>query len=160
MTPASLRIAADFAALPSFALALAALLAKTTLTSALQVVCRLRAKTFLLPEDAALMRTRTVAAEAPFVQRCANVWRNDLENLPLFLFVALSYTLLGGEAGRAMWLFGAYALLRYVHTVVYLLGLQPWRAVLYLMSLSITWTLAVNSLWLALQMFNFPAWGA
>jgi hypothetical protein len=44
----------------AFACALIALFAKTTATSMLQVVSRLRARNFLLPEDAAMLRVRPV----------------------------------------------------------------------------------------------------
>lgn len=140
----------SYPALPAFAIALIALFAKTTATSALQVVSRLRAGTFLLPEDAALMRTRPVAAEAAFVQRCANVWRNDTENLPLFLALALTYVLLGASAEWAQILFGAYVAIRYAHTVIYLRGLQPWRALLYLTGMAVCWVIGVRILMLAL----------
>lgn len=138
----------ELPALPAFAMALVALFAKTTLTSVLQVVSRLRARTFLLPEDAALMRTRPVAAEAPLVQRCANVWRNDVENLPLFVALALTYVLLGAPAASAQWLFAAYVVLRYVHTIVYLRGLQPWRALAYIAGLVVCWVIAARVLML------------
>lgn len=138
----------ELPALPAFAMALVALFAKTTLTSVIQVVSRLRARTFLLPEDAALMRTRPVAAEAAFVQRCANVWRNDVENLPLFVALALTYVLLGAPAESAQWLFAAYVVLRYVHTIVYLRGLQPWRALAYIAGLVVCWMIAADVLML------------
>lgn len=139
-----------YPALPAFALALVALFTKTSLTSVLQVVSRLRAGTFPIPEDARLMRKRPAEAEADFVRRCANVWRNDTENLPLFLALALAYVLLGATAESAQMLFGTYVVLRYAHTLIFLLGLQPWRAVLYLASMVVCWTIAVRSLMLAL----------
>lgn len=139
-----------YPAMPAFAMALVALFAKTTATSVLQVVSRLRTRTFLLPEDAALMRTRPVAAEATFVQRCTNVWRNDMENLPLFLALALTYVLLGASLESAQWLFAAFVALRYVHTVVYLRGLQPWRALLYMAGMAVCWVIAARVLMLAL----------
>ena len=133
-----------FPALPALAWALLALFAKTSLTSLLQVVSRIRAGVFPIPEDARLIGGRHTAAEAPFVQRCANVWRNDTENLPLFLALALAYVLLGASAASARWLFGAYVLIRYAHTTVFLLGLQPWRALLYLSGMAVCWTIAVR----------------
>ena len=87
-----------FPALPALAWALAALLAKTTLTSVLQMVSRARSGVFPIPEDARLMRGTIAADESPFVRRCANVWRNDTENLPFFLAVALVHVLLGAPA--------------------------------------------------------------
>jgi uncharacterized MAPEG superfamily protein len=140
----------DYPALPAFALALAALFLKTTLTSVLQVGARLRARTFVLPEDAALLRLGVRAQEAPFVQRCASVWRNDMENLPLFLALALSYVLLGGSAESARNLFALYVVLRYLHTAVYLAGMQPWRALLYLSGMAVCWTIAVRIVLLVL----------
>jgi len=131
-------------ALPAFAWALVALFAKASLTSLLQVVSRARAGVFPIPEDARLMRGQNAASEAPFVQRCANVWRNDTENLPLFLALALAYVLLGASAASAQWLFGAYILIRYAHTAVFLLGLQPWRALLYLSGMAVCWTIAIR----------------
>lgn len=138
-----------YPALPAFTLALVALFAKTTLTSVLQVLSRLRAGVFPIPEDARLLRRKPAEAEAPFVRRCANVWRNDTENLPLFLALALAYTLLGAPAALASQLFAAYVLLRYAHTIVFLLGLQPWRALLYLTGMGVCWVIAWKSLLLA-----------
>lgn len=139
-----------FPALPALAWALAALLAKTTLTSVLQVVSRARSGVFPIPEDARLMRGTVAPDESPFVRRCANVWRNDTENLPFFLVVALVYVLLGAPADTAQPLFAAYVVLRWLHTGVFLLGLQPWRALLYLAGLGVCWTLVWQSLRLAL----------
>lgn len=139
-----------YPAMPVFAMALVALFVKTTVTSMLQVASRLRAGTFLLPEDAALMRTRPVAAEAAFVQRCANVWRNDVENLPLFLVLALTHVLLGASRESAQWLFTTFVALRYAHTAVYLRGLQPWRALLYLSGLAVCGVIAARVLILVL----------
>lgn len=134
----------DYPALPVFALALVALLLKTTLTSALQVAARWRTRTFVQPEDAALLGLRPRQEEAPIVQRCASVWRNDVENLPLFLVLALSYVLLGATAEAALTLFGLYVALRYAHTVVYLYGLQPWRALIYLAGMAVCWIIAIR----------------
>ena len=131
----------------AFVCALLALFAKTTATSMLQVVSRLRARTFLLPEDAALLGVRPVPEEAAIVRRCAAVWRNDVENLPLFLALAFSWTLAGAGAVEAPLLFGAYVALRWLHTAAYLMGVQPWRAILYLGSLAVCWTIAVRLAW-------------
>ena len=143
--------ASAYPALPAFAFALAALFVKTTLTSILQVVSRLRAGVFPIPEDARLMGKRPAQAEDDFVRRCANVWRNDTENLPLFLALGLTYVLLGAPAWPAQLCFAAYVLLRYAHTAVFLLGLQPWRAVCYLAGLAVCWVIAAQSLVLAVR---------
>lgn len=132
----------DYPALQPFALALLALFFKTSVTSITQVLCRFRSGRYLMPEDAALVGKQSVASEAPFVQRFAYVWRNDVENLPLFLLLAFTYVLLGASRDTASWLFGSYVLIRYLHTLIYLRGLQPWRTVLYLSGLAICWIIA------------------
>ena len=144
-------VSTDFPALPALALSLVALFAKTTLTSVLQVASRVRAGAFPIPEDARMMRRSPAQAEATFVQRCAHVWRNDTENLPLFLALAFAYTLLGGPAGPAQLLFGVYVVLRFAHTGVFLLGLQPWRALVYLSGLAVCWVIAWRVFDMAIQ---------
>lgn len=134
----------EYPAFPAFAVAVVALFAKVTMTSVVQVVCRFQSRAFLLPEDAALAGVRPQAAEAPFVQRCASVWRNDTENLPLFLLLALTYTLLGASLASAQWLFTSYVVLRYFHTIAYLGGRQPWRAMLYIAGMLVCWVIAVQ----------------
>lgn len=142
-----------YPALPAFALALAALFLKTTLTSVLQVVSRLRSGVFPIPEDARLMGKPFAEAEADFVRRCANVWRNDTENLPLFMALGLTYVLLGASAASAQLWFGAYVALRYAHTAVFLRGLQPWRALMFLAGLTVCWVIAVRCVVLAWVLF-------
>lgn len=145
-----MNLITQFPALPAFVFALLALFIKTSATSMLQVISRIRANTFLLPEDAKLLRTTTVTREADFVARCANVWRNDVENLPLFLMLALTYVLLGAPAESAQLLFGIYVALRYAHKIVYLRALQPWRAIMYLSGLAVCWVIAYRCVLLVL----------
>lgn len=140
-----------YSALPVLVLAFAALLFKSTLLSVAQVVSRARARTFLVAEDARMMRTAVSDHEAPFVVRCSNVWRNDLENIPFFLIAALSFTLLGGSAGAAAWWFGSFVVVRYLHTAIYLSGRQPARMIAYLTGLALTWCVVVSSLTLAIR---------
>lgn len=141
----------SYPALPAFVLALVALFLKTSLTSALQVASRFRFRSFLLPEDAALVGLKPVLTEAALTQRCANVWRNDTENLPLFLALALAYVLLGASLASAGLWFGLYVALRYAHTAIYLSALQPWRALLFLSGMAVCWVIAVKSVPLALS---------
>lgn len=136
-----------YPAWPAFVCALILLFAKTTATSILQVASRVRARSFLLPEDAAMLGVRPVPEEAVLVRRCAAVWRNDVENLPLFLALAFSWMLSGAGANEAWLLFGAYVALRILHTGAYLAGLQPWRALLYLAGLGVCWTIAARLAW-------------
>jgi uncharacterized MAPEG superfamily protein len=144
-------ITSSFPALPAYAVALVALFLKTTLTSVVQVVSRVRAGVFPIAEDARLMGRTPADAEAPFVRRCANVWRNDTENLPLFMALGLTFVLLGASAQAGLIYFSLYVALRYVHTIVFLCGLQPWRAVFYLLGLSVCWAIAAQVALLAID---------
>jgi uncharacterized MAPEG superfamily protein len=135
-----------YPALQLFALTLVALFAKTTLTSLLQIVSRFGSRRFLLREDARLVGIEAVSSESFFVQRCAKVWRNDVENLPLFLMLALTYVLLGASHADAVWLFSSYVVIRYLHTIVYLRGLQPLRTILYLSGMAVCWMIAARVL--------------
>ena len=71
------------------------------------------------------------------------MWRNDTENLPLFMALVLIYTLLGASLVPAQWLFGADVALRYAHSIAYLCRLQPWCALLYSGGMLVCWLLAV-----------------
>jgi uncharacterized MAPEG superfamily protein len=134
----------DYPAFPAFCLALVALFLKTTMTSLLQIGARFRTRSFSAPEDAKLAGVAFTPRQANIVERCNSVWRNDVENLPLFLALALTYVLLGASLASASKLFAAYVVLRYLHTAVYLRGLQPWRAVFYLAGLAICCAIAVQ----------------
>lgn len=140
----------EYPAMPAFSLALIALFLKTTLTSVLQVAARFRTRSFSAPEDAKWAGVRLAPAEGGLVQRCSNVWRNDTENLPLFLALALSYVLLGASQEVASRLFALYVALRYLHTVVYLRGLQPWRALFYLGGMAVCAVIAAQIILLVL----------
>jgi uncharacterized MAPEG superfamily protein len=141
----------EYPALPAFAFALVALFLKTTMTSLLQVAARFRTRSFSAPEDAKWAGVPLASVEANLVQRCSSVWRNDMENLPLFLALALSYVLLGAPLATASMLFGIYVTLRYLHTAVYLRGLQPWRAIFYLGGIAICCVIAVQIIRMALK---------
>lgn len=140
----------EYPALSAFSLALVALLLKTTMTSLLQVTMRFRTRSFSAPEDARWAGTSMASDENGLVQRCSSVWRNDTENLPLFLVLALTYVLLGASLESASALFAAYVVLRYLHTAVYLRGLQPWRALCYLGGVAVCCVIAVRIVLLAL----------
>jgi uncharacterized MAPEG superfamily protein len=117
-------------ALHPWIFALTALLVKMHCNSALQKLGRERAGAYPRPEDAALFGVRH-ADDTGLALRAGRCWQNDLENIPLFLFVSLAYVLVGGPGDWATVLFGTYVAARVGHTVCYLLALQPWRLICY-----------------------------
>jgi uncharacterized MAPEG superfamily protein len=96
---------------------------------------------FVNPEDAKNFgQSGTVAKpeEAPEVARALRVQRNDLENIPLFFAVGLIYILTGASFVGAAVLCGIFTLARVTHTVVYLRGMQPARAICFVIGVSCT----------------------
>jgi glutathione S-transferase len=86
---------------------------------------------FVNPEDAKLFNGQEAAEEAPAVERASRAWRNDLENIPIFLILAWIYV----AAGLQLTAFEIYCLVfmlcRIVHTICYLNSIQPMRTIAY-----------------------------
>lgn len=128
-----------------FAIVSAILFLKMFATSLLQAVARVRSRTFTLPEDARLFaNARLAGSESPLVERLAKVWRNDLETIPIFLFLAIAYIETGcWPAGAAIY-FPAFAGFRIAHTIAYLNRMQPARTIFYLAGSFICVALALH----------------
>ena len=89
---------------------------------------------FVNPEDAKTFGSSGVEAkpeEAPEVARALRIQRNDLENIPLFFAIGLIYVLTGASPFGAVVLCGLFTLARVAHTLVYIRGLQPARAICF-----------------------------
>jgi uncharacterized MAPEG superfamily protein len=119
-------------ALRLYAITTALLFFKMAINSGIQGFHRIGKKAFVNPEDARLFGgTPPRAAELPQVQRAAAVWRNDLENIPIFLFLALVFTLADISPDGAPWYFGTFVVARFAHMVFYMNAMQPWRFLAY-----------------------------
>ena len=77
------------------------------------------------------MRSKAISSESLRLQRIGSVWRNELENIPYFLILALTYVQLGCRRGSAAFYFGLFAMFRFIHTLAYLQGWQPLRLICY-----------------------------
>jgi uncharacterized MAPEG superfamily protein len=86
---------------------------------------------FVNSEDAKTFAGKESSTEAPAVERASRAWRNDLENIPIFLILAWIYV----AAGLSIDAFIIYCLIfmaaRIVHTICYLNGIQPLRTISY-----------------------------
>lgn len=135
----------------SFLLAL-----KMWANSMIQAVGRFKNKVFVNPEDArvfgGLMKTdiNPSTQEHPLVSRASLCWRNDLENIPLFLLLALGYVLIGGSTYWGILYFSVYTVARVLHTWFYMAMLQPWRTLVYEVGAAATFLMAVHSVYIAL----------
>jgi uncharacterized MAPEG superfamily protein len=87
---------------------------------------------FLNPEDAATFGGLAVAQEPEMVQRASRAWRNDLENIPIFLILAWIYV----AAGLSATAFATYCIVfmvaRIIHTICYIKAIQPWRTAAFM----------------------------
>lgn len=98
--------------------------------SIVQGRARLTSRTFVNPEDAALFGGHLQPQESPAVERASAVWRNDLENIPLFLILAWIYVAaIGLSAGAFEVYCVVFVIARIFHSIFYLNSIQPWRTV-------------------------------
>jgi glutathione S-transferase len=92
---------------------------------------RLRTQTFTNPEDVSAFGGKLEPQEAAPVARAAKAWRNDLENIPIFLILAWIYV----AAALSLAAFEIYCVIfmiaRIIHTITYLSAVQPWRTISY-----------------------------
>lgn len=130
-----------------YSLCVVALFLKMFALSAYQGFHRIGRRTFVNPEDAEVFNKPPASEELPQVQRAAKAWLNDLENIPIFLGLGTVYVLTGASPMAAAWLFSTFTIVRILYTLVYLLGLQPWRTITYavgiLCLLGMSWNIAV-----------------
>jgi len=92
---------------------------------------RVSAGAFTNPEDAKTFGTQLASAEAPAVERASKAWRNDLENIPIFLIIAWIYVYAGLSARAFVIYCVVFMIARIIHTICYLNAIQPWRTVAF-----------------------------
>lgn len=90
-----------------------------------------RHKVTLNPEDSRSGGAQLTPTEHPEVERVLRAHRNDLENIPGFLVLGLVAVLTGAPLTALQICLVAFTLGRFVHSVVYVRGLQPWRSLAY-----------------------------
>ena len=107
---------------------------------------------FPRPEDARAFARGAdpIDKDIPIVERATWAWRNDLENIPIFLFLSLAFLLAGGPDDRAVIYFSVFTTARVLHSIVYLLGKQPHRFLCYNLGVAATFVLAGHLLALVL----------
>ena len=116
--------------------------------SLVQGAYRIRNKSFVRPDDAAYFGkgTEPIQEELPIVQRASACWRNDLENIPMFLILGLGFVRTEGPAGPALIYFGLFTVARIAHTILYLRPTQPWRNLAYQLGTLTTLAMIVHTL--------------
>ncbi len=101
------------------------------------------------PEDAAVFAKKAPAVqELAIVDRAQNALRNDLENIPLFLFLMLAYILLQGPLIPLRIYAVIFVLSRIGHSYFYIWPRQPHRNRVYLIGILMAMILSGHLLWL------------
>jgi uncharacterized membrane protein YecN with MAPEG domain len=118
------------ALLPTYALTAVVLELKMASIAVVQGRGRMSSGRFPLAEDAQMFGAAEAAAtEAPIVDRASRAWRNDLENIPIFLILAGIYVA-AGLSGKAFALYClVFTVARIAHTYMLIKGIQPWRTI-------------------------------
>jgi len=121
----------SFESLPAFQplVLFSALLAlKMGAVAVMTALARARSKVVVNPEDVPVNPGSHVEAQdAPATLRAKRAHSNDVENIPVFLALALIFTLTGCSATAGWAYFGTYFVARTLHTTFYLRAVQPWR---------------------------------
>lgn len=131
----------------AFGIVVVALFFKMVFIALTQGYYRKTHNVYAKPEDAATYGDGEVREELPIVQRGQRALRNDLENIPIFLFVAWSYIELGcWELGVHIYL-PIFVLARIAHTAVYLKPTQPARTIAYATGALVTMVMCGHIVW-------------
>ena len=99
---------------------------------------------FLNPEDAATFGGKAVPQEPEIVQRAARAWRNDLENIPIFLILGWIYVTAGLSPAAFVIYCIVFMVARIVHTICYINSIQPWRTAGYTVGALVTLALIIH----------------
>lgn len=93
---------------------------------------RRKGKVVINPEDVGVNPgSHAGTEEAPGTLRAKRAHLNDVENIPVFLVLALLFTLIGSSATEGWAYFGVYFVARTLHTIFYLRAMQPWRTAMF-----------------------------
>jgi uncharacterized MAPEG superfamily protein len=104
---------------------------KMAAISIVQGRARVTSGIFTNPEDAKAFSGQQASAEAPAVERASRAWRNDLENIPIFLIIAWIYVYAGLSAGAFVIYCIVFMAARVTHTICYLNAIQPARTIAF-----------------------------
>jgi glutathione S-transferase len=121
----------EIAALPAFQplVVISVLLAlKMVAVAFVTAKARFDSKVVLNPEDAPVNPgAQARREEADSTLRAKRAHLNDVENIPVFMILALLFTFTGCSATAGWAYFGVYFVARTLHTIFYLRAVQPWR---------------------------------
>ncbi|TGL57651.1 MAPEG family protein [Leptospira sarikeiensis] len=101
-------------------------------TSIVQGLVRIKTKTFRWKEDAEFFTHSFPATDDhPIVATANGIFRNDLENIPIFLFLLIGYIQTYCWQEGTIIYSGIFIVSRVLHAIFYFLHKQPWRNISY-----------------------------
>jgi uncharacterized MAPEG superfamily protein len=121
----------------------ATLFVKGMVLSYVQVAARYRARSFSRPEDAKLMGLAPQSEPDLAVRAGGALLRNEAENTPFFLTLAITYVLLGGPPAPLLAVSSLYVTARLYQGYAQIRALQPQRMIGFLAGIAATLCLAV-----------------
>jgi len=145
LTQVSHALPLDPFALKALGLATALLFFKMLAIAIFQGSVRAKNDVYTNPEDAAFIgKSETAQAEHPDYLRLSKAYRNDLENIPIFLGLAWAFLHLHGSDAWAPAYFAVFTVARYGHSFFYLKAIQPWRALAFALGALVNVALAIQ----------------
>jgi uncharacterized membrane protein YecN with MAPEG domain len=132
--------------LPMYALTAVVLEFKMAAIALIQGRGRISTGLYVLPEDAQLFKGNASPTEAPIVDRASKAWRNDLENIPIFLILAGIYVMAGLSAKAFTFYCVVFMLMRIAHTYTFIKAMQPWRTVAFTIGVFAMFAMAIHIL--------------
>ncbi len=118
---------------------------KLVLIAFATIAVRNKTESTTLPEDAEKFGNELLEAEAAPVNRLQRVHRNALENELIFFAIGLVYVLSGASVRGAAIYFVVFVGARLLHSICFLLKLQPWRSAMFVLAALALIGMAVGS---------------
>jgi glutathione S-transferase len=111
-----------------YALSVSLLILNLFFITGATVSARGKNKSFINPEDKGYQDS---TRENEAVARAMRAHRNALENMVPFFAIAMLYLMTSGSPLGAKVYFGVFVAARWLHSIVYLAGKQPWRTLTF-----------------------------
>lgn len=135
-----------------YGLTVIALFLKMFATVLIQAYSRFKFNSFSNPEDLVIVertfgRKDVASSNGDLARRAENILRNDGENIPIFLFLAMTYIQLDCWRTGVIIYFPLFVVSRIVHAIAYIYAIQPLRNIVYLLGILIIFILSGNIAW-------------
>lgn len=105
---------------------------------------RTQRKGFVNPEDAAAFKGQQLEVDHPDVLRTKRAHQNAIESALPFFAIGLAYAMSNPSKVGAQAYFFTFLAARVLHSIVYLLGKQPWRTLTFAVGVSAMVGMAIH----------------